>query len=55
MNDKQPFGINGRNCDGFIWKTFKTEISSGKLKVGINNPPQATEIGNPTKKPVELW
>ena len=20
MNDKQPFGINGHKCDGFIWK-----------------------------------
>ena len=37
MNDKQLFGINGHKCDGFILKTFKTEISSGK--VGIKNPP----------------
>ena len=33
-------------------KTFKTEISSGK--VGIKNRHKPQKCGNPTKKPVEL-
>ena len=47
-NEKHPFGINDHKCDDFIWKTFKTEISSGK--VGIKNPPLATAMWQPHQK-----